>query len=58
MFSALFFYSKCQAQHGLAQSLYLYLFMYKTYSKVMCMSDSLSIKIFLLLLNNKYSLTF
>lgn len=58
MWKTLFFFSKTQAQPGLGQTMYAYIYISRTHSRLLSMSDILTIKIFLLLLNKKYPLTF
>ena len=58
MFRTYFHYAKFMAEPGFAQSLSSYLYFYKIKSKMMSSLDILSIKIYLLMYDEPFSLIF
>lgn len=53
----LFFYAKTQALPGLGQTMYGYLYIYRTHSRILSTSDLLCAKIILLLIDQKFPVT-
>lgn len=58
MWKTLSLSARTQAESGLGQTLYPYIYIYKIHSRILSMTDILSVKIFLILMNRDHPLTF